>query len=226
MADFYKFLVSYEALIYILLAIGGLFSFRWLWRSWREWRVAVFSLEREFSARRLGRSAAISILITILFFAEFFMASFILPGLPADYFLTTPTLDLISTPTGTLSAQMMTQFPGLPPQTAAAGNTGCVPNRIMITFPEAGDEIKGAVELIGAVNIPNFGFYKYEVAPLGSDTWATISASRTIVNNASLGRWDTTALTPGDYQLRLVVTDNQGQLLPACIVPVRVVSLQ
>ncbi len=226
MADFYKFLASYEVLIYILLAIGGLFSFRWLWRSWREWQVAVFSLEREFSGRRLGRSAAISILITILFCAEFSMATFILPGLPADYFLITPTLDLISTPTGTLSPEMMTQFSGLLPQTAAAGTTGCVPNQIMITFPEAGNEITGAVEIIGTVNIPNFGFYKYEVAPLGSDTWATISASRTIVNSASLGRWDTTALTPGDYQLRLVVTDNQGQLLPPCLVPVRVVSLQ
>lgn len=226
MADFYKFLASYEVLIYILLAIGAMFSFRWLWRSWREWQVAVFSLEREFSARRLGRSAAISILITILFCAEFSMATFILPGLPADYFLTTPTLDLISTPTGTLSPEMMTQFSSQLPQTAAAGSTGCVPNQIMISFPEAGNEIKGAVELIGTVNIPNFGFYKYEVAPLGSDTWATISARRTIVNNDSLGPWDTTALTPGDYQLRLVVTDNQGQLLPACIVTVRVVPFQ
>ncbi|MDO8752412.1 MAG: hypothetical protein Q7J80_00845 [Anaerolineales bacterium] len=226
MADFLKFLASYEVLIYILLAIGGMLSFRWLWRSWREWQVAVFSLEREFSARRLGRSAAISIIITVLFCAEFFMTSFIVPGLPADFFLSAPTPDLISTPTGTLSPQMMTQFPGLSPQSGSAGITGCVPNQIMITYPEAGNEIKGTVELLGTVDIPNFGFYKYEVAPLGSDTWATISASRSIVNNASLGRWDTTALTPGDYQLRLVVTDNQGQLLPACIVPVRVVSLQ
>jgi hypothetical protein len=76
------------------------------------------------------------------------------------------------------------------------------------------------------VNISNFGFYKYEVAPQGSDTWATISAGRAIVNNGSLGRWDTTALTPGDYQLRLVVTDNQGQALQACVVPVRVVPVQ
>lgn len=226
MADFYKFLASNEVLIYILLAIGGMFSFRWLWRSWREWQVAVYKLEREFSARRLGRSAAISALIVIVFCGEFFIASFIIPGLPADFFITTPTLDLISTPTGTLSPQMMTQFSGVSPQTVAAGNTGCEPNQIMITFPEAGSEIKGAVELLGTVNISNFGFYKYEVAPAGSDTWVTISAQRTTVNNGSLGRWDTTSLTPGDYQLRLVVTDNQGQILPACIVPVRVVPLQ
>ncbi len=226
MADFYKFLASNEVLIYILLAIGGMFSFRWLWRSWREWQVAVYKLEREFSARRLGRSAAISALIIIVLCGEFFIGSFIIPGLPADFFITTPTLDLISTPTGTLSPQMMTQFSGVLPQTVAAGSTGCVPNQIMITFPEAGSEIKGAVELLGTVNISNFGFYKYEVAPAGSDTWVTISAQRTLVNNGSLGRWDTTSLTPGDYQLRLVVTDNQGQILPACIVPVRVVPLQ
>jgi hypothetical protein len=222
MVELYRFLASYEALIYILLAIGGLFSFRWLWRSWREWRIAVFSLEREFSARRLGRSAAISAIIIILFCAEFFMASFVIPGLPADFFLATPTLDVFTTPTGTLSPEMQTQFAeALPPQ--AMSDSGCVPNQIMISFPEPGDEILGAIELRGTVNIPNFGFYKYEIAPAGSDTWVTISAGRAIVNDASLGRWDTTALTPGDYQLRLVVTDNQGQVLTPCLIQVRVI---
>ncbi len=225
MAEFYRFLASYEVLIYIMLAIGGLFSFRWLWRSWREWQVAVYSLEREFSSRRFGRSAVISTFIVIMFCVEFFMATFIIPGLPADVFLTTPTLDLISTPTGTLSAEMMTQFSGQLPQ-GTASTTGCIQGQIAITFPQPGDEVKGAIELLGSVNIPNFGFYKYEVAPAGSDTWATISAGRAIVNNGPLGRWDATALTPGDYQLRLVVTDNQGQNLPACVVPVRIVPLQ
>jgi hypothetical protein len=226
MAEFYKFLASYEALIYILLAIGGLFSFRWLWRSWRETQIAIYRMEREFSSRRLGQSAAISILISILFCVEFFMVSFVIPGLPSNIFLITPTLDLISTPTGTLSPAIMTQYANLPPQTSIANATGCTPNQIMLASPKPGDEIKGTVELIGTVNIPNFGFYKYEVAPQGSDTWATISAGRTIVINGSLGTWITTALTPGDYQLRLVVTDNQGQALPACVVPVRVAPLQ
>jgi len=226
MAEFYAFLASYEVLIYILLAMGALFAFRWLWRSWRESQTAIFAMEREFSSRRLGQSAAISTLIVVLFCAEFFMATFIIPGLPSDAFLTTPTLDLISTPTGTLSAAMMTQFANPPAQTPVANVVGCTPNQIMLTSPAAGDEIKGTVELIGTVNIPNFGFYKYEVAPLGSDTWATISADRNIVSNGKIGAWDTTALTPGDYQLRLVVTDNQGKVLPACVVPVRVVPLQ
>lgn len=223
MTDLYKFLASYEALIYILLAIGGLFSFRWLWRSWQEWRVAVFSLEREFSARRLGRSAAISALIVALFCAELFVTSFVIPSLPADFFIPTPTLNPLLAATGTISPEMQTQFSDAPPP---AEDSGCVPGQIAISFPASGDEIRGAIELRGTVDIPNFGFYKYEIAPVGSDTWVTISAGRSIVTEASLGRWDTTALTPGDYQLRLVVTDNQGQVLPACVIRVRVVPAQ
>lgn len=226
MVEFYKFLDTYEALMYIVLAIGGMFSFRWLWRSWREWRIAVFSLEREFSARRLGRSTAISVLILILFCSIFSVTSFVIPGLPADAFLATSTLDFISTPTGTLSPELLTQFANAPAGTSVPNTAGCVANQINITYPQAGIEISGAIELTGTVNIPNFGFYKYEVAPAGSDTWATIAAGRVVVNEGSLGRWDTTALTPGDYQLRLVVIDNQGAILPACIVPVRVVPLQ
>ncbi|HNN13372.1 MAG TPA: hypothetical protein PKL78_07435 [Anaerolineales bacterium] len=225
MADFYKFLSSYEVLIYILLAISGLFAFRWLWRSWQEWRIAVFSLEREFSARRLGRSVAASVVVVLLFCMEFFMATFIIPGLPSDFFVATPTLDFISTPTGTLSAEMMTQF-AVAPAGPAAKAEGCVKDKINLSFPEPGDEIKGAIELTGTVNIPNFGFYKYEVAPAGSDTWATIAAGRAVINEGPLGRWDATALTPGDYQLRLVVVDNQGIELSPCVVPVRVVPAQ
>lgn len=225
MVDLLKFLATYEVLIYIVLAIGGMFSFRWLFRSWREWRVAVFSLEREFSLRRLGRATLISFLIVLFFCFEFSLTSFVLPGLPSDFFLVTPTLDLISTPTGTLSADMMTQFANQP-GSIQPNASGCMPGQLEVTFPGPGEEIKGVIELTGTVSIPNFGFYKYEVAPNGSSTWATIAAGTSVVVDASLGRWDTTALTPGDYQLRLVVIDNQGTSLPPCIVPVQVVPNQ
>lgn len=226
MAEFYKFLISYEVLIYIVLAIGGMFTFRWLLNSWREWQTAVYSLERQFSSRRLGQSASISTLVLILFCFVFSMNTFVIPLLPASVFVAKPTFDFISTPTGTLSVEMMTQFANLPAQTAAANTTGCAPNQINFTYPKPGEEIKGKIEITGTVNIQNFGFYKYEVAPQGSNTWATILAGRTIVNNGSLGLWDTTALTPGDYQLRLVVTDNQGVALTPCVVPVRIIPLQ
>ena len=45
-----------------------------------------------------------------------------------------------------------------------------------------------------------------------------------LLTNGSLGQWDTTTLTPGDYQLRLVVINTQGQSLPPCIIPLRITA--
>ncbi len=223
MSAIYRFLSTYEVLIYIVLAIGGLFAGRWLWRSWNEWRQAVFNLEREFALRRMGKAVASLSIILILACAELLTASIIVPSLPAAFFLATPTLDLLATPTGTISAQLATQIALTPrPEPTLQGAQGCEPGTLEITSPKAGSEVTGTVDIQGTVNIPNFGFYKYEVAPLNSDAWATISAGRDIRVNQSLGQWDTTAVTPGDYQLRLVATDNQGVALPACIIPVRV----
>ena len=54
--------------------------------------------------------------------------------------------------------------------------------------------------------------------------WSTIAAGNTNIVNNILGNWDTTLLVPGDYLLRLVVADSQNQLLPACVVSVRVIA--
>lgn len=224
MAAIYKFLSAYEPLIYIGLAIGGLFAFRWLWQSWNEWRRAVYSLEREFALGRMGRSIFVVILILALFFGELIAASFIVPNLPASYFLPTATLDLLATPTGTISPQLATQLALTPrPVPTLSNASGCISGKLIIDSPKPGTEIKGSIDIKGTVNIVNFGFYKYEVAPLNTETWATIAADRKPKQNESLGAWDTTVLTPGDYQLRLVAYDNQGQSTPPCVIPVRVV---
>jgi hypothetical protein len=94
----------------------------------------------------------------------------------------------------------------------------------MITAPEPGDEVKGTVELIGTADIPNFGFFKYEVTPLGTESWATVSAGRVPVRNDRLGDWDTTTLANGDYFLRLVLTDNIGTALEPCVIAIRILN--
>jgi hypothetical protein len=219
----YQFLSTYEVLIYIVLAIGALFAFRWLWRSWNEWREAVYSLEKEFALRRMGQAVAFVTLVIVLFCGEFITASFIIPGLPASFFIVTPTADIFATPTGTISSDLATQIARTPrPVPTLSGTAGCVANKLIITDPKSGTEVSGKVTLQGTVNVPDLGFYKYEVAPLNTTTWATISAGRGEVINGTLGQWDTTTLTPGDYQLRLVATDNQGNALPPCIIQIRV----
>ena len=225
MAEIYQFLSKYEVLIYIVLAIGGLLAFRRLFVTWSEWRESVYALEREFALHRMSQAVAFVILILILFFGEMTTVSFVIPGLPASFFISTPTIDVLATPTGTISPEFATQMALTPPSVPTPGNTsGCVAGKLMITTPKAGSEVSGTVDLIGTVNIPDFGFYKYEVAPLNTNNWATIAASTTPVPNSSLGRWDTSVLTPGDYQLRLVVTDTRGQSLPPCVIPLRVTA--
>jgi hypothetical protein len=221
----YRTLASYEPLIYIALAIGGLYAFRRMWRSWREWRDSVYGLEREFALRRLGQATATALLVLTLIFVEFFIATFIVPSLPASDILATPTLNLLVTPAGTLSPEGATQAALSPvTQSVPSGMSGCVPDRIMITSPKPGDEVSGTVNITGTASVPNFGFFKFEVAPLGTQNWATISAERKPKVNELLGPWNTTSLTNGDYFLRLVITDNIGASLEPCVIAVRVAN--
>lgn len=225
MGSVYRSLANYEALIYIVLAIWGLFVFRSMYRTWLEWRNSVFSLEREFALRRLGRITAVALLILGLVFAEFFIATFVAPSLPASDILTTPTLDLLAAPPGTLSTTDATQAALLLGSPAApSGMSGCVPDQIMITSPQPGAMVNGSIEIIGTANVPNFGFYKYEIAPRGTQDWATLSADRNPKQNVSLGTWNTASLTNGEYFLRLVITDNEGVSLEPCVIAVRVAN--
>ena len=226
MGPVYRTLANYEPLIYIALAIGGLFAFRRMWYSWREWRNSVYGLEREFALRRLGQATAAAFFILALVFVEFFIATFIAPSLPATDILATPTLDLLLTPQGTLSPEQATQAALSPvTQPVPSGMSGCIPGQIMITAPEpGGDPLSGTVEITGTANTPNFGFFKYEVTPRGSQNWATISAEREPVVNGVLGQWNTTSLSNGDYFLRLVITDNVGVSLEPCVIAVRVAN--
>lgn len=223
MPAIYRFLGTHEVLVYLVLAVGAMFGLRWLWRSWNEWRHAVYSLEKEFALRRLGQAVASLTLILVLSCGELITASFIVPNLPASFFVVTMTPDLLATPTGTISADLATALALTPRPALAAGEVGCVAGKVDILSPQSGKEIQGTIDIRGTVNVSDFGFYKYEVAVAGSETWATISAGRDKVVDGSLGNWDTSVLAPGDYQLRLVVTDNQGRALPACIIQIRIV---
>jgi hypothetical protein len=173
----------------------------------------------------LVQATGAAFLILVLVFVEFFVATFIAPSLPATDILATPTLDLLLTPADTLSPEQATQAALSPvTQSVPSGMSGCIPDQIMITAPEPGATVTGTVEITGTASIPNFGFFKYEVAPLGSQNWATISAGREPKINEVLGTWNTSSLTNGDYFLRLVITDNVGMALEPCVIAVGVAN--
>jgi len=220
--EIYRSLVKYEVYVYIFLALGAIFPVRSAWKAWRDWRAAVFGLEKEISFQRLRLSGAAVILLLMIGLSQFCLVTFVVPFLPSVTFLLTPAANLLKTPvpaltTGTLS--VVTGTPAPPP-----GTVGCLPDQLIITFPAPGQEVSGIITLVGTVALPNFGFYKYEYASQGSQQWSVIAAGDTIKKNEDLGPWNTALITPGDYQIRLVVTDNLGVVLPACIVPVRIVA--
>jgi hypothetical protein len=196
-----------------------------MWVMWREWRNSVYTLEREFALGRLGRATALGFLVLGLFFVEFYIATFIAPALPASDLLTTPTLDLLASPQATLLPADSTQAALVSvTQPVQNGMSGCVADQIMITSPKSGETVKAVVDLIGTANVPNFGFYKYEIAPVGTQNWATVSAEREPKKAELLGKWNTLSQSNGEYFLRLVITDNVGNSLEPCVIAVRVLN--
>jgi hypothetical protein len=218
----FRFLVQYEVLIYLILAIGVVFSARSLWKAWTEWRSAVFGLEKELSFQKVRVSGAFLILLVMIGLSQFCLVTFIVPFLPATTFLLTPTANLLQTPVSTLSAEALTTQLSSP--ATPAGSAGCVPGQIMVSSPQPNGEVQGKIVISGTVDVPNFGFFKYEYASQGSETWSTIAAGDQTKHDETLGAWDTSQLVPGDYQLRLLVTDNLGKALPPCIIPVHVIA--
>ena len=220
----YNFLTAYEGLIYIVFLFGGIFLSRWLLRTWRAWRGAIYGLERQMSQRRFARAIAANSLWFALFLAIFLTISFIIPAMPPSTFIATPTVDLLVTPTGTISPEMSETLAARPAPNPEDYSEGCVPGKIIIDSPLPGESLSGIVELIGTVNIPKFGFYKFEVSPAGEENWSTIYAGRDVVQSDVMGRMDTGELVSGDYQLRLILTDNLGEALPPCVVQIRVIG--
>lgn len=218
------FLARYEAWIYIVLGLIAIFQLRWLLRAWNEWRNSVFLLERDIAQRRFITPLTILVLIGMLVMGEFLTVSFVNPSYPLSEPVSTPTLDILATPTVTLSpASLVTATPASGQSTLAVPSTeGCKAGSIEWIAPKPNDSISETVELKGTVNVPNLGFYKYEYALANSPDWTTLAAGNVPLVNGTIGFWNTSQLPAGDYQLRLVVADNQNRVLPACIVRVRI----
>jgi hypothetical protein len=229
MEEALRFLRTYEFWIYSILAIGGLIYIRKFFLAWEELREAAFGLERESAQSRLNQAASMLIMLLAIGFGVFFLVSFVSPTVSGANPLLTPTLDLLASPTTTLQVEEVTlngsdTTNSETPQPPAIPNVieGCTPGQVMITDPENGSLVSGVVTIVGTAQAPNFGFFKYEVQRAGDPIWLTILAVREQKLDEELGPWDTRALPPGDYQLRLVVTDNEGDSLPPCVIQVRV----
>jgi len=241
---FFHFIQIYEAWLYVLFGAVALFYLRRLILSIQEMRGSIFGLEREHAQRKIGLSLTVVGLSGSLALVVFVLNSFVVPALPKLHLLRTPTIDVLATPTATLvETQVYTNLTlqttavgtGAAPAAAAVTATtqtvtptltanGCIHNQLEWVSPQPGDQLQGSVVLKGTVDVLNLGFYKYEYSQTGSNKWFTIAAGNTAVKNDKLGQWNTSQVVPGDYLLRLVVSDNTNKLLPACVVPVKIMQ--
>lgn len=228
MKEIISFFRAYEGWFYALLGLASLFFLRKFLLAWQEMRGAVFGLEREAAQERLNSAAFALVLLLSSALVIFVLVTFIAPSLPTALERPTATLNLIATATITLAANASTpETPNALAQSAPAllsptALPGCIPGQAEITSPRNGQEVNGVVAVIGSANIPNFGFYKFEIKRPDETAWLTIQAGNLPVSAGKLGDWDTSRLSPGEYQLALVVVDNQAQAMPACIIQVQV----
>ncbi len=230
MEELLPFLQTYEDWIYIFLGSVAFVSFLRVVSAWGDWRGSVFGLEREIAQRRFTLNLTILTLLVVFILLEFFIVTFVVPSYPQTAALPTPTLDLLATTTATLPVMGQAATPEVTEDADITPTTnimtlqeGCIEGQIEWSYPEAGGEISATVELKGTVNVPNLGFYKYEYSTPGGDVWTTIAAGNQPKVDGGIGFWNTSQLVSGDYLLRLVVSDNQNQLFPACVIPVRVI---
>jgi hypothetical protein len=227
MIEILGFLTKYEVWIYILAGGIGIIYLRKLFLALQERRAAVFGLERENANRQLSSSGSMLGILFLLAVGEFILVTFVSPFVPQTKVLATPTLDLLATPTVTLIAKTGTPIMGGTPGTPVPSKSnGCIPGQLEFTNVEPGQEFSKTIKLEGTTNVPGFGFYKYEYGQPGQENWVTIAAGNEIKIKAEIGTWNITQLPQGDYELRLVVVNQQNESMPPCVVPIRVVSAQ
>ena len=226
MASFFTFLENNEIVIYVLFGIVFLIYMQRFLSALREWRRALYGLEKETAMRGITTSLVVLMVVGIILILEFSMVTYIAPSYQ----------DVLALPTATLSFEGgETKIPETTPQ---PGETviptvvtlsplvsgGCETGKLEWNSPQPGSEIRGSTELIVTVNFEDLGFYKYEFSQSGSNKWTPIAASDEGGIEKSVGFWNPSTELPGDYLLRLVVINLESQTLPACEIPITVLA--
>ena len=94
-----------------------------------------------------------------------------------------------------------------------------------VTRPQPGEAIFGLITIEGSAAHPSFVYYDISFAyqPNPSDTWFPIMQPiQTPITDGRLGIWDTTGITDGNYQLRLIVWLENGKSLEAVVNDLRI----
>ncbi len=227
MEEFIRFVVNYEMGIYLILGVVFIINLLKLIRAIISKRKANFGLEKEVAQKNIRSSATFLTLVALFAISNFLLVSIASIQFPGISQLKTPTVDMLATKDPILEDIIPSESEdeGTSATQTAIALTGCIPEILEWKNPTDGAEIEGSIELIGTVNVPNMGFYKYEYRFQTDSMWTPISAGNVPVVDGPLGGvWNTEEIIPGNYYLRLVVSDNANNLLDPCEIQVKVIS--
>jgi hypothetical protein len=95
-----------------------------------------------------------------------------------------------------------------------------VPGYAEISNPQPDQTLAGLITIAGTADHPDFSSYELQFSydPNPSDSWFPLTErTETPVQQSALGLWETGSITPGTYQLRLLVHTQSGQTLEATV---------
>lgn len=223
-----QFFADFEIPIYLILGLVAVIYLRRIVISLEEKRTAIFGLERQAAQRKVVSAASILILVGLITVLEFVVATFLAPTLAQAPSFATPTIEVLTTPTVTISGTVpsnATPTATRYPQAQIEGiDSDCEDNILEIESPTHEEEVSGVVEIVGSVNTPSLGSYRYDYSTMGEPNWQTIAAGSGVHIDEALGNWYTSDLAAGPYMLRLVALDNQGKETAACVIVVNVTA--
>jgi hypothetical protein len=229
MEEFLLFIEENQIWIYVTLATAGLIYLRLLVLRIGEFQRTFFGLERERARARLTRAGTMFGLVLVGFIAVFVITTFAGPSLPISSRTTpAPTVSFLSTPDENDSVGGEVEL-ATPIGDESPSNLGCSNQDATVQFPQDGETISGRIDILGVADIPGFAFYKLEIRAMTLEAvWRAIAAGTQPVCGSScddeniLGTWDTSLVTPGEYEFRLVVMDTVGNAPMPCTIKLRV----
>ncbi len=215
----------------------------------RQRDIAQFTLEREVYHQRMARAWLVATLFLALA-GTVFMVSVVWMPSRADDEVSTPTPSsglytltpaprepssaltastsitqvVVSAPEPLGTVTPLPEATSVPPE---LWQPDCPDPGAQLTFPVAGSDLSGIVDVLGTAQANAFSYYRYEVIFPGSDTPTFIAQYDESVENGPLQPWDvsdTTRYPPGGpYRFQLVVVDIYGNTT-VCTIPVNIVS--
>ena len=233
MNDIIGFFSQYENTIYGILSIGLLGFGIKFYQSWRELRGSVYGLEQVNAQRRLNNSAIGMFMLVLMGFIVFSLVTFVTPGISEPI----PAMETIqgaslndnendSTAAGGQSENSFATATPLP--TVVVDLAACAfeeedESKISITSPRPYEELRGLIEVVGIVDVVDFGFYKIEIAQGSTGLWLPITVGEVMVlEKSTIVVFDSSIYPPGDYVLQLVVTTHDVEEYEPCRIPIRI----